>query len=228
MYMIREMAADQRPRERLLTHGAQALSNEELLAILLRSGYQDRSVMDVSRSVISHLASIDDLKRISAEELMTIKGIKNAKATTIVAAIELGRRMTISPKTIKPRIQTPLDVYHRLETRIAHLEQEHFICLYLNTKSEVIKEETLYIGTINQTVIHPREIFRRAVRISSSALIFIHNHPTGDSTPSRADIIATKELQKSGELMGISVVDHIIIGKMEFYSIMAESKTTLT
>lgn len=227
MYMIREMPNNQRPRERLREQGVQALSAEELLSILIRTGHKDRSVVDLSKDVLYHLESIDDLKRISFEELLSIKGIKSAKASTIIAAVELGRRLAETPRTDRMKITSPVDVYRRLSPRLSHLEQEHFVCLYLNTKSELIKEELLFIGTINQTVIHPREIYGRALRLSSSALIFVHNHPTGDSTPSSADVSATKQLQKSGELMGINVVDHIIIGKNEFYSILAESKTML-
>jgi DNA repair protein RadC len=227
MYMIREMPKDERPRERLRNHGVTALSDLELLSILIRTGHKDVSVKELSENVLYHLESTGDLRRVSFEELMTIKGIKDAKAATILAAVELGRRLSDIPKERRVRITSAADVYLFFKSRMTHLEQEHFHCLYLNTKSEIIKDELLFIGTVNQTVIHPREIFKKAVRVNASAILFVHNHPTGDATPSDADVRATKNLQKSGELMGIHVIDHIVIGKDEYHSIMTDTKTRL-
>ena len=219
MYFIKEMPKEERPRERLLNSGPQALSNDELLAILLRTGDEHLSVVDLAKKVLYHLSSLDDLKRMSVFELMTIPGIKEAKACTVIAAIELGRRLAETKKTERIVIRSSFDVYHHLHHKLSHLMQEHFITLYFNTKSELITEETIFIGTINQTLIHPREIFKTAVKLSASSVIFVHNHPTGDSMPSKADILATDQLIQASELMGIDLVDHIVIGKNEFYSI---------
>lgn len=219
MYMIKEMPKEERPRERLMKSGPEALSNDELVAIILRTGDHDLSVVDLSKKVLYHLNSLEDLKRISVFELMTIRGIKEAKACTLIAAIELGRRLSQIKKEMKTIIRSAYDVFHHVEKNISHLMQEHFMCLYLNTKSELITEETIFIGTINQTLIHPREIFKTAVKLSASAVIFVHNHPTGDSKPSKADLLATETLMQASELMGIDLIDHIIIGKDEFYSI---------
>ncbi len=225
MYMLREMPKDDRPRERLLREGPQALSTEELMAILLRTGRHDVSVMEMAKDILYHLEHVDDLKRISAFELMKIEGIKEAKACTIIAAIELGKRLSIVKHESKIQIRSSMDVYHELARSLSHLEQEHFIVLYLNTKSEVITKETIFMGTINQTLIHPREIFKNAIRLAAHAILCVHNHPTGDSTPSKADVIATKKIMEAAAIMGIDVIDHLIIGRGEFYSIGEGKKT---
>ncbi len=227
MYLIKEMPTSERPRERLMKYGAKALSNEELLAILFRTGYKEASVVELSKQVLYTLDSIEDLKTLSYEELLSIKGIKAAKATTLLAAIELGYRLASYKRTKRVKITSPDDVYHLLVHDIGHLDQENFIALYLNIKSEVIKQETIYIGTINQMTIHPREIYKQAIKCSAAAMIFVHNHPSGDSEPSHADIRATEHLKKTSELMGIDLIDHIIIGHHEFYSIKSHLKTKM-
>jgi len=227
MYLIKEMPESERPRERLVKFGAKSLSNEELLAILFRTGHQDLSVLELAKEVLYKLESIEDLKSLSYESLLKTKGIKHAKATTLLAAIELGYRLATFKRKAKLKITSPHDVYHLLVHDIGHLDQENFIVLYLNIKSEIIKQETLYIGTINQMMIHPREIFKKAISLSACAMIFVHNHPSGDSEPSKADIRATDHLNKTSEVMGIDLIDHIIIGHHEFYSIKTEHKTKL-
>ena len=227
MYLIKEMPKDERPRERLIESGVAALSNEELLAILLRTGRKDLSVMELSKNVLYHLESLEDLKRMTVLELMQVNGIKEAKATTIIAAIELGKRLSNLKKIEKISVKSGYDVYQLLSQDLTHLEQEHFICLYLNTKSELIKKETVFIGTINQTLIHPREIYRHAIKLSAAAIIFVHNHPSGDSTPSKADFVATNSLMETSRIMGIDVIDHIVIGNHEFYSLKDQKKTKI-
>lgn len=225
MYLIKEMPIPTRPRERLMHEGVHALSNEELMSCILRTGIKDLSVIELSKKVLYHLEKLSDLKQITIEELMQIDGIKTAKATTLIAAIELGRRLSSLEKTTRYKIERPMDVYQLLSPELSTLEQEHFMCLYLNTKSEVIKKETIFIGTINQTLIHPREIFKLAVKLSAAAVLFVHNHPTGDASPSKADLKATSSLKEASQLIGIDVIDHIIIGRDEFYSIEASQKT---
>lgn len=224
MYLVKEMPKEERPRERLVSSGPGALSNEELVAILLRTGMKDVSVLELSKRVLYHLESFDDLKRMTVHELLQIDGIKEAKATTMIAAIELGRRLESIRKTPKTVIQNIHDVYRLLAHEMSHLEQEHFVVIYLTIKSEVIKHETIFIGTIHQTLIHPREIFKNAIRLSAAAVIFVHNHPTGDSTPSHADLDATEGLKEAALLVGIDWIDHIVIGKHEFYSIREKRK----
>ena len=227
MYMIKEMPKDERPRERLVSQGVQALSNEELLAILLRTGSQESSVIELSKKVLYHLNGLEDLKNMTVQELLTIKGIKLAKATTLIAAIELGRRLSRQVKVSKYKIQSAFDIYELVKSEIAHLEQENFVVIYLNVKGEVIAKETIFIGTINQTLIHPREIFKPAIKLAASAVVFCHNHPTGDATPSNADLEATNKLMEASSIVGIDLVDHVIIGRDEYYSIKAGKKTKL-
>ncbi|HAX03306.1 MAG: hypothetical protein A2Y45_00905 [Tenericutes bacterium GWC2_34_14] len=224
MYLIKEMPKEERPRERLISKGPDVLSNEELLAILLRTGEKDLSVMDLSKHVLYHLTSLEDLKRMSVFELMNVRGIKEAKACAVIAAIELGKRLSQTKRETKIMIKSAYDVYHHLSNQISHLMQEHFITLYLNTKSEILTQETIFIGTINQTLIHPREIFKTAIKLSSSSVLFVHNHPTGDASPSKADLLATDRLMEASDVMGIDIIDHIIIGKGEFYSIKEGKK----
>ena len=227
MYLIKEMPSKERPRERLIEYGVSALSNEELLAILLRTGRKDLSVIELAKNVLYHLESLEDLKRITVHELLLINGIKEAKATTIVAAIELGKRLSSIHQEKRIKITSPYDVYQLMTHELSHLEQEHFICLYLNTKSELIKKEIVFIGTINQTLIHPREIYKHAIKLSAAAIIFVHNHPSGDSTPSKADYQSTSSLMESSDIIGIDLIDHIVIGHHEFYSLKEHKKTKL-
>ena len=227
MYMIKEMPKDERPRERLLNQGVKALSNEELLAILLRTGDKETSVIELSKKVLYHLHGLQDLKTMTVQELLTIKGIKLAKATTLIAAIELGRRLSREIKVTKYKIQSAFDIYELVKSEISHLEQENFVVIYLNVKGEVIHKETIFIGTINQTLIHPREIFKPAIKFLASAVVFCHNHPTGDASPSKADLDATEKLMEASQIVGIDLIDHVIIGKDEFYSIKLGKKTKL-
>jgi len=224
MYMVKEMPEEERPRERLISLGPTALSNEELIAILLRTGMKDMSVLELSKKVLYHLESFDDLKKLSVFELLKVDGIKIAKASTLIAAIELGKRLSSVHRSKKETIKTTQDVYFLLEPEMSHLEQEHFVVIFLNIKSEVITYETIFKGTIHQTLIHPRELFKTAIKLSAAAVIFVHNHPTGDSTPSKADIEATEGLKDASRIVGIDLIDHIVIGKKEYYSIRERRK----
>ncbi len=227
LYLIREMKQTERPRERLLSVGAHALSNEELLAILLSTGTKDHSVLALAHEVLTRIEHLSDMKKLTVQEFMHIKGIKTAKATTLIAAMELGRRLAKPTTEIKPKITSPYDVYYMLSPDLKHLDQEHFIVLYLNVKSELIKEETIYIGTLNQMVIHPRDIFKKAIQFSAAAMLFVHNHPSGNASPSKADVSTTNQLCRASEIIGIDIIDHLILGNDEFYSIKQAKKTTL-
>ena len=216
MYLIKEMPISERPREKLINYGARRLSNVELLAILLRTGNKNKSVIELSKDVVYKLEQISDLKNVTINELLKIPGIKEAKATTIIAAIELGRRLeqTVSNNLF---IKNSEDVYHLMKHLICE-EQEHFYCLYLNAKLGLIKKSLIYIGTVDEVLLHPREIFKDAVKVSASYIILVHNHPTGHARASIADINSTKDLIKLSEMMDIEIIDHIIIGNKEFYS----------
>ncbi|NLK12802.1 MAG: DNA repair protein RadC [Candidatus Phytoplasma sp.] len=213
-----------KPRERLERLGVDALKTEELIAILLGTGNQDKNVYELSREILDQLNTLEDLKNMKLNELTLIKGVKKAKASKIIAAIELGKRLSFAKYQELKKLNRIEDVYYLLKDKMSHLEQEHFIVLFLNTKSEVIHQETVFIGTINQTVIHPREIFKQAIRLSASSIICVHNHPTGNSTPSQMDLVSTHSLIEASEILKISLIDHIIIGKNEFFSIRQNKK----
>lgn len=223
MFLIREMPKDERPRERLVAYGVKALSNVELIAILLRTGNKNKSVLNLAKDVSYHLDKIQDLQNATPEELSLIPGIKEAKAATILAAIELGRRVYLSDFKENFQISSTYDVYEMMKF-LNMKEQEHFYCIYLDTKIRVIKKERIYKGTVDQMVIHPREVFRQAIKYNSSHVIFVHNHPTGDAKPSRADNETTKVLEQATKYLHITMLDHVIIGKNQFYS-YKEDKT---
>lgn len=205
------------PRERLLKQGVKALKNEELIALLIHTGTKDHDVFELSKHVLSTLVSLKDLKTIHVQTLMRISGIKEAKATTIIAAIELGRRLTMTSKD-EIVIHEPKDVYMLLYPEIGHVQEEHVYGLYLNTKGKLIDKVMVFKGSLNHSVIHPRELFKHAIQLGAAAVIFAHNHPTGDVSPSQADLDATEDLMHIGELLKINVIDHVIIGEKAFYS----------
>lgn len=224
MYFIREMPETERPRERLLKEGVEKLSNVELLALLLQTGTRQLSVIELAKKVIYQFDSIKRLHQISIYELMQIEGIGIAKATTILAAFELSKRI-IEDNMKKPiSIQSPIDVYNHYENSLSLLNQEHFYCLYLDTKGQIIADKLIYIGTLNQSDIHPREVFKFGIKVACHSVIFIHNHPSGDASPSQADLKATHQLELSGQVVGIQMIDHIIIGKKEYFSIKENRK----
>lgn len=218
MFLIKEMPKEERPRERLIKYGARALSNVELIAILLRTGNTNKSVIELAKEVYYKLDEISYLNKISLEELLQINGIKTAKAATLLAAIELGKRLNVKKSNNQIQmINSSYDVYE-IMSELNNYEQEHFYCLFLDIKFNVIKKELIYVGTVNEIVIHPREVFKQGIKYNSSYVIFVHNHPSGDPEPSGADIETTNILQEAANFLYIPMLDHIIIGKNCFYS----------
>lgn len=178
--MIQDVPKEERPRERLLKYGATHLSNRELLAILLVSGTKDESVLELANRVLMHYEGLKLLKDATIEELTAIKGIGNAKGVQILAAIELGRRMHEYKPKERYFIRSPEDGANYVMEEMRDLKQEHFVTLFLNTKNQVIHQQTIFIGSLNASIVHPREIFKEAVRRSAATIICIHNHPSGD------------------------------------------------
>jgi len=217
--MIRDVPREERPRERLLKYGAEHLSNQELIAILLVSGTRDESVMSLAHRVLMHFEGIKLLNEATIEELTAIKGIGPAKGVMILAAIELGRRLNSFKPIELTTIRSPKDGANYVMEEMRTLNQEHFVVLFLNTKNEVIHQQTIFIGSLNSSIVHPREVFREAVKRSAASIICFHNHPSGDPTPSQEDIHVTRRLVDSGKMMGIEVLDHIIIGDRKFISL---------
>lgn len=210
------------PRERLLEYGVQALSNQELLAILLRTGSKKYNVMELSGLVLTTFPSLYELKNASLNELQQISGVGQIKAIELQAMIELGYRIHRSNQPKFGKVITSFDLAQQLIDEMKDFSQEHLLCLYLNTKNEVIYRKTLFVGSVNQSVAHPREIFREAVRCSAARIICSHNHPSGDPTPSENDRAFTRRLKQCGELMGIEILDHLVIGNAKYVSLREE------
>ncbi|PYZ93954.1 hypothetical protein CR194_10730 [Salipaludibacillus keqinensis] len=217
--MIRDVPKSERPRERLVRDGPQALSNQELIALLLGSGSKSESVIQLAARVIQHFDGLKLLKDASVKELMDIRGIGEAKAVQVKAALELGRRVQQFQAEDRYVIRSPEDVSQYMMEEMRHLNQEHFICLYLNTKNQVIHKQTIFIGSLNASIVHPREVFKEAFRYSAASIVCLHNHPSGDPAPSQEDIDVTKRLSESGKMLGIDLLDHVIIGDQRFCSL---------
>lgn len=215
---LREVPEEERPRERMLRQGAASLSNAELLAILLRTGTYEESVLRVAERVLAEAGGIRGLVEMNAERLMRIRGIGAAKAMQVQAGIELGRRLARTAESSRPVIRSPQDAAELMLDELRYLQKEHFVCLFLNTKNHLIGKETLSIGSLNASIVHPREVFRAAIERSSASLICVHNHPSGDPAPSREDIDITARLEEAGKLLGIEVLDHIVIGDNRWVS----------
>ena len=216
-FTIREMPPSERPRERLIQYGPQALSNSELLALILRTGTPSENILSLSNRLLSRF-DLRALARTTVPELKSISGIADAKACQIAAIFELARRFSSLTSDPRPTLTSPHACFSLIAPRLSGLKQEHFLCLYLDTKNRLIREETISIGTLDANVVHPREVFKGAVSYSASSIIFAHNHPSGDPEPSEDDIAITRTLAEAGSLMGIDVLDHLIVGDSRFVS----------
>lgn len=217
--LIKDIPLNERPRERLINKGVEYLSNEDLLAILLKTGTKENSVKVLANNILKQLDDINNLKEINLERLVKIKGIGKAKACELLAAIELGKRLNQEIDNLNQiKIYSSNSIYEYYQDKLKDKLQEFFYCVYLDTKNHIIKDKLLFIGTINESLIHPREIFKEAYLLSASSIICVHNHPSGNVTPSNNDIIMTKQLIEVGKILGIKVLDHIIIGKNNYYS----------
>ncbi|MBU4502279.1 MAG: DNA repair protein RadC [Nanoarchaeota archaeon] len=207
---IKDMSEENRPRERFQRLGATALSDAELLALVLQQGTNGENVIDMSNRLLFRYG-IDKLSDLSLNELQEIKGIGPAKAMQIKALFEFNKRYSLSKKNGKP-IKSAKDVFEYASQKLLGADKEHFMILHLDSKNRVIKDETVSIGTLNASLIHPREIFKSAIRESANAIILVHNHPSGDPTPSEEDEEITKRLFDAGELLNIKLLDHVIVG----------------
>ncbi|ACT03044.1 RadC family protein [Paenibacillus sp. JDR-2] len=217
--LLRNVPHEERPRERMMQYGAEALSHTELLAILLRTGTKQESAVHLAGKILKECGSLRNLLDMSMSELTAIKGIGPVKAVQLRAGIELGRRIVRSGQGELVTVRKPQDAANYVMEEMRYLKKEHFVCLFLNTKNHIIARETLSVGTLNASLVHPREVFRAAVKAGSASIICVHNHPSGDPMPSPEDITLTKRLVEAGELMGIEVLDHLVIGDGRFISL---------
>ena len=216
---MREVHEADRPRERFLRQGPESLSNQELLAILLRTGTKKESVLTLANRILVQFEKLHALKHATIEEMMAINGVGEAKAIQILAAIELGKRLSKKEVDNKYTIRAPEDAAHYLMPEMTSLQQENFVALFLNVKNKIIHKQTIFVGSLNASIVHPREIFREAIRRSAASIIVAHNHPSGNPTPSPEDIEVTKRLIEAGQIVGIDMLDHIIIGDHQFISL---------
>ena len=221
---IKEIPKEERPREKLIKYGKENLSDAELLAIILKTGTKEFNVNDLAINVIKEIGGIEHLKDVSFNVLNSINGIGPAKATELLVLSELARRMNKKNKRVKVRYTTPKIIYENNKDLFEGLMQEYFYCIYLNSKKEIIERKLLFMGTLNKSVVHPREVFKEAYRLSASSIVCLHNHPSGDSTPSIEDVILTDSLVEIGKINGIPIVDHLIITENGYYSFYEDGR----
>jgi DNA repair protein RadC len=216
---MKEMPIEDRPREKLQRLGPSILSTAELLAILLRTGTKTESAVTLAQRLLNHFGSLPELQASSVDELSGVKGIGLAKAAEIKAALELANRLAVSKGESRPVIYSPEDIAKLLMTEMRWLQKEYFKILLLNTKNQVLASPIISVGSLNASIVHPREVFKEAIRCSAAAIILVHNHPSGDPSPSVEDISITKRLSEVGKLMDIAVLDHVIIGDGKYVSL---------
>ncbi len=214
--MIKEIIEEDQPRERFITKGVSSLSDEELIAILIRTGIKNKNVKEVARDILLETKGINNLANYSYTNLASIPGVGKVKAITLLSALELGKRaLKSNNKVIK--IVTDKDIYNLFKYDFINEKQEKLIGVFLDNKNQIIASETIFIGTANQSMVHPREVFKLAVKYSAVKVIVVHNHPSGNPYPSCADDDFTRVLSESGKMLDIPLIDHIIIGKNSYY-----------
>ena len=219
MVKIKNIPINDRPRERLLQSGGTSLNNEELLSIILGSGNKNKGVKDIANTLLSSVKDIKELKNLNYQELIKIEGIGNAKACILLAIFELSKRMNQNIVSLNGIIfNNPDIIFEYFKDKFILEMQENFYCVYLDSKKRIISSKLLFKGTVDRSLVHPREVFKEAYLLSASSIICIHNHPSGNINPSKEDCFLTKMLKEVGEIMGIEVNDHIIIGKDKYYS----------
>lgn len=216
--MIRDLPPGERPRERLLHYGAGALGTAELLAIILRVGTGGENVVHLAERLLAQYEGLPGLAQATMEELCQVKGLGEAKATQIKAALELGRRLLVAAPHERPQVLAPADAANLLMAEMSLLPQEHLRTVLLDTRNRVLKVHTVYVGSLNLTAVRVGEVFREAIRSNSAAIILVHNHPSGDPTPSPDDVQVTRQIVEAGSLLNIDVLDHLIIGRQRFVS----------
>ena len=218
--MIKSLPTEENPREKAIVNGIESLSNVELLALVLRTGNKDESVVQLAQRLLKEIGGISQLSHICYADLIALKGIKKAKAIELLSVIEMSKRL--KQKESHESLLSPRDIYDYVKNEMMMLKQEHFVVLCLDIRNRVIKKKTIFIGSLNMSIVTPREVFKEAIGVSSAKMILLHNHPSGDASPSQEDLYLTDQFVKLGEMMAIEIMDHIIVGWNQFYSIKAK------
>ena len=221
-FTIHDLPVSERPRERLQRFGVEALSAQEILALILGRGIAGESVMTTTQRLLSQFGNLRGIASASVEELSQVKGIGLAKAAQIKAAFELANRLEGHPAGKKSLVKTPEDIVALIKGKLKGKKKEHFLALLLDTRNQLIKVAEISVGSLDTSIVHPREVFREAISASAASVIFVHNHPSGDPEASEDDIKLTKRLAEAGEIMGIDVLDHITIGDKNYLSLKRE------
>jgi DNA repair protein RadC len=216
---IKNIPHEERPRERLLAHGAQSLTCRELLALVLNTGTKHSSSLEIADKMIAKWRTLRGIADASVEELKQVSGVGTAKAARVLAALEFGRRLSSESGDDRRQIRSACDVADLMMPKLRDAPREEFVALLLDTKHKVIECKTISIGHLNASLVHPRELFRECVRRSAAAVILVHNHPSGDPNPSQEDIHLTRRLEEAGNLLGINVLDHVIVGDNRYISL---------
>jgi DNA repair protein RadC len=212
-FRIRDMPANERPRERLVEHGADALKNSELIAILLRTGMRGLSAIQAAELLLREFDTLNNLARASIEDLRRVRGVGRDKAIALKSAFTLARRMALELRQESPALDTPERIAEMLREENRAYEVENFQVVLLNTRRKLIRVEKISQGTLDTILVHPREVFKSAIAANAAAVVLVHNHPSGDPAPSEADIKVTRDLIRAGQLLKIEVLDHVIIGR---------------
>lgn len=218
MYSISFQEDSLLPRERLAQEGVEALSNQELLAILLRTGTRQASVFEIAQKVLSNLSSLTDLKKMTLQELQSLSGIGRVKAIELQAMIELGHRIHKHETLEMESILSSQKLAKKMQQELGHKKQEHLVALYLNTQNQIIHQQTIFIGSATRSIAEPREILHYAIKHMATSLILVHNHPSGAVVPSRNDDQVTKLVKEACDLMGIVLLDHLIVSHSNYFS----------
>jgi DNA repair protein RadC len=215
---VKELPSEERPREKALAFGIDSLSNRELIAIILKTGCKNISVLEIADEILRVSGGISNLGKIDLSELIRIKGIKEVKAIELLASLEFAKRVSYGDSKNKDVISNPVSLTKWLQYEIGNRDQEYFIVVFLNVKNEIINYEIISKGTADSSLVHPRDVFKHAVKNNTNKIIVAHNHPSNNCNPSKADLVTTTRLVDSGKLLGINIIDHIIIGSSNYYS----------
>uniref|UniRef100_UPI003FF07249 RadC family protein n=1 Tax=Candidatus Ventrenecus sp. TaxID=3085654 RepID=UPI003FF07249 len=222
-FKIKELPEEEKPREKAILRGVENLTIPELIAIIIKTGSKEESAKDLGVRLYNELGCVEGLRNLRLSNLTRLKGIGKTKAISLMAAIELGKKINVNNITGLKKIHETKDVYFYYGSYFLFEEQEKLLALFLNSKNEVIKEKIIFMGTANQSIVHPRDIFKEAILNNAIKIIIVHNHPSGNVTPSLEDKKFTQKLKEAGELLSIPILDHIIIGNNTYFSFLEQN-----